>query len=417
MAPIAGYSRSTVANVETGRQHVPRDFWERCDAALGTGDALAAGFDDVEAEVRRGHEQTATLARQNLAATTSLWTPASELSVPGPPEFVEAVPGFDHIELVRRGLDEALSAGAVTGRSLDEWEQTVARYGRVTRDRPAALLVAELAVDLAELRGMIGSSHAASSLRRLTRVTAQMSGLMSLLFVKLDEPSAFRRWARTARLAASEADNADTSSWVLAQEAYGHYYAGDLAEAADVARHAQDLANSRPGVGAAMAAALEARVCGAQGDRLATRGALAQAEAVLSGLDAESVSASAFGYTESQLRFHESNAYTNLHDTKAALKAQERALQLCPRSDYTDWAMTRLDHARCLADDGDAAGAVSYASKTLADLSGQQRQGIIALRGREIMNGLPERYQAVPAVRELRELTMPAEPAKKTGHR
>jgi hypothetical protein len=264
---------------------------------------------------------------------------------------------------------------------------------------------------------MIGSIRTASSLRRLPKVTAQMSGLMCLLFVKLDEPGAFRRWARTARLAAAEADDADTHSWVLAQEAYGHYYAGDLAEAADVARHAQDIAHSSPGVGAALAAALEARVCGVQADHLGTRRALARAEAVLSGLDPKSVSASAFGYTESQLRFHESNAYTNLHDTPAALKAQERALELCPRSDYTDWAMTRLDHARCLVDGGDAAGAVSYASRTLADLSGQQRQGIIALRGREIVNGLPERYRAVPAVRELRELTMSAEPPENTEHR
>ena len=334
-----------------------------------------------------------------------------------PLEVVEAVPGFDHVELVRRGLDEALSAGAVTGRSLDEWEQTVARYGRATRDRPAALLVAELAVDLAELRGMIGSSRTASSLRRLARVTAQMSGLMCLLFVKLDEPGAFRRWARTARLRRREADDADTYSWVLAQEAYGHYYAGDLAEAADAARHAQDLAHSRPGVGAALAAALEAAGLRRAGRPSGNAPGAGPGRGVLSGLDAGSVSASAFGYSESQLRFHESNAYTNLHDTPAALKAQERALQLCPRSDYTDWAMTRLDHARCLADDGDAAGAVSYASKTLADLTGQQRQGIIALRGREIVNGLPERYQAVPAVRELRELTMPAEPAEKTEHR
>ena len=75
LAPLAGYSRSTVANVETGRQHVPRDFWERCDEALGTGDALAAGFDDVEAEVRRRHEQTAVVARRNLAATTSCGRP------------------------------------------------------------------------------------------------------------------------------------------------------------------------------------------------------------------------------------------------------------------------------------------------------------------------------------------------------
>ena len=31
LAPLVGYGRSTVANVEVGRQQVPRAFWLRCD--------------------------------------------------------------------------------------------------------------------------------------------------------------------------------------------------------------------------------------------------------------------------------------------------------------------------------------------------------------------------------------------------
>jgi DNA-binding XRE family transcriptional regulator len=36
-APLTGYRRGTVANVETGRQNAPRVFWERCAQALGQG--------------------------------------------------------------------------------------------------------------------------------------------------------------------------------------------------------------------------------------------------------------------------------------------------------------------------------------------------------------------------------------------
>jgi len=57
-----------------------------------------------------------------------------------------------------------------------------------------------------------------------------MSGLMCLTFCKLDDRSSFRKWARTARLAAKEAGDPLTISWVLAQESYGHYYSGDLQE-------------------------------------------------------------------------------------------------------------------------------------------------------------------------------------------
>ena len=43
LAGLAGYSRSTIANAETGRQHVPRQFWQNCDKILGTATALSQG--------------------------------------------------------------------------------------------------------------------------------------------------------------------------------------------------------------------------------------------------------------------------------------------------------------------------------------------------------------------------------------
>jgi len=47
------YSRSTIGNVETGRQKVPRGFWQRCDRELGADGALVAAHDEVAALVRR----------------------------------------------------------------------------------------------------------------------------------------------------------------------------------------------------------------------------------------------------------------------------------------------------------------------------------------------------------------------------
>ena len=42
LAPHTYYGRSTIANVETGRQNVPRDFWERCDRTLNADGRLLA---------------------------------------------------------------------------------------------------------------------------------------------------------------------------------------------------------------------------------------------------------------------------------------------------------------------------------------------------------------------------------------
>lgn len=62
------------------------------------------------------------------------------------------------------------------------------------------------------------------------------------------------------------ASNPATLSWVLAQEAYGHYYSRDHRRAVEVARQAQGLTKRTPAVGAVLAAALEARAHAAQGE-------------------------------------------------------------------------------------------------------------------------------------------------------
>ena len=72
-APLTGYSRSTVANVETGRQHVPRDFWERADAAVHAGGVLAAANDEVEAAARCEREEAARAARAARQAHAQQW--------------------------------------------------------------------------------------------------------------------------------------------------------------------------------------------------------------------------------------------------------------------------------------------------------------------------------------------------------
>jgi len=73
------YSRSTVANVETGRQRVPRTFWAAADAALRTGGALTEVNDEIEAAVSRAHQDAARRVAPfplSLAASTRSLPPS-----------------------------------------------------------------------------------------------------------------------------------------------------------------------------------------------------------------------------------------------------------------------------------------------------------------------------------------------------
>jgi transcriptional regulator with XRE-family HTH domain len=333
-------------------------------------------------------------------------------SAPAPPSppavdegfSVESPVTWQQVESLRRAVQDALSEGAMTNASLDDWDQTVWRYGAATKHRSADLLLGDLTSDFVELKRVLTRCRSASAMRRLTRTAAHMSGLMCLTLIKLDERAAFRGWARTARIAAAEAGDPETRSWVLAQEAYGHYYSDELAEAVDVAREAQMVAMRQPCVGSVLAAALEARAHAALGNAVETRRALQEAETILSGLNADGPGASAFGYNEAQLRFHESNALTHLGDIRAAWQAQDRALALVAPGDFMDEAFTQLDRAMCLAKGGDVATAVAHTTHTLLSLTAPQRTGIIGLRARQIVEALPLQTQGSVAVRELDDL-------------
>ena len=326
--------------------------------------------------------------------TTEAVTPASA--------FPLILPDLQQIELLRQEMSD-IFRGAISEASLEDWERIAIRYARATRDRAAGVLLGDISQDLGEVSRLIRNQRSESAARRLTRVSAQMSGLMCLVFCLLDDRRSFRKWARTANLAGNEAGDPEILSWVLAQEAYGHYYSGDVAEALDVARHAYEVV-SVPCAGAALASALEARAYAVTGRGTETRSALARAEDVLSRLDGDTLIPSAFGYNEASFRFHEGNAYTHLGDFKAAMRAQDRSLELCPPDNYADWAMTRLDRAQCLIQAGDVSSGLEYANETVTTITPAQRQGIITLRGREIMKALPEGEKKRPAARSLGEL-------------
>jgi transcriptional regulator with XRE-family HTH domain len=71
-APLTGYGRSTLANVETGRQNVPRAFWRRCATALGD-DTFLNEFDHIEAMVQASRRDAVTSAQAEREARVRSW--------------------------------------------------------------------------------------------------------------------------------------------------------------------------------------------------------------------------------------------------------------------------------------------------------------------------------------------------------
>ncbi len=59
LAQRMGYSRSAVANVEIGRQNIPRSFWQNADRELGAAGSLLAAFDQLDELVQTFRKQVA----------------------------------------------------------------------------------------------------------------------------------------------------------------------------------------------------------------------------------------------------------------------------------------------------------------------------------------------------------------------
>ena len=70
LAQRLSYSRSTLANVETGRQRVPREFWVRCDALLASGSQLTDSYDRA-ADAALRHSQISAFTSAALRAERS----------------------------------------------------------------------------------------------------------------------------------------------------------------------------------------------------------------------------------------------------------------------------------------------------------------------------------------------------------
>lgn len=154
LAPLTGYGRSTVANVESGRQSAPRAFWSRCDEVLGAHGALLIACDEIEAMRRQLREENALAAQAERAARVRSWRdgvaagPSTEADAADAALRLSAdgAPGNEATDAIRRTLDHlTATAGPGDEPGTDDLERRVldgwSHRGRI-HDGPGLTLVA-----------------------------------------------------------------------------------------------------------------------------------------------------------------------------------------------------------------------------------------------------------------------------------
>lgn len=314
------------------------------------------------------------------------------------------------VDRVRRRMDDTLVSATVSPTMLDDWEETVAGYGRQYMAVPPLWLLLEVVLDFSEVRRHCGRRQPIELQERLCRVAAQLAGLAGIIMIDLGDHRLSRSFFRTARSAADETGDRALRSWVVAREAAVPFYYGDPTKAIELARKSQHLAGMTPCAAAAFAPALEARAHA----RLARLGnvdasneaekALFRAESAFARLPSGEQGDTAFGYTERQLRFHQGNTLTSLGASRRALETQEEALELYPSAVFLDRTLIRFDQATCYLQANDIEEGLRLGRQILLETPPGHRTDIVLRRARELGEVVPSSYTRLSAVRDFHEV-------------
>jgi transcriptional regulator with XRE-family HTH domain len=408
-APLTRYSRSTVANVETGRQRVPADFWAHADAALHAGGVLMQASSQLEATARREREQHAATRRVALEASLTAARPApptagSPATGTGAPDPALALSGeeapddLELIDLARRSEKSDLGAGTVEALWVAV-DRLCRRYPTV----PAPVLRADAARYLRYVLRLLDGRITLAQHRDLLVQAGWLAALLACVCYDAGAASQARTARRMTRQLGEQAGHGELVGWSFEIAAWFALVEG---------RYAETVALSE--VGAAHAGPTNAGVqCTLQAARgyarlrdSRVRDALNAGRALLDRMPEPSNPEHHFVFDRAKYEFYVATIYTWLgsDDTAAAEHARWVVGQCC-RPEGIRWPMRYADSQIDLAlvagrrRDLDEAVACGKAALVL-----ERRSAQLIPRAVELERELAAQYPREPLVTEFKEL-------------
>jgi transcriptional regulator with XRE-family HTH domain len=415
LAPLLHYGRSSVANVETGRQKGPQRFCQRCDEILGADGALLAAYEATEAGIQEQRHQARPATKSASGSTLAVAAhTVGEEHVKRRRLVIDlGLIGLSTPLAVVEAVRHRLAAFAATGQSpdIDEWDEITWEYARSFYDTPVERLLRDLTADLSVLEQRL-SSQRTTDQSDFARVGGQLATIAAMAWASAGEIRHARRWWRTARQLADRSCDVTTRMWVRGWEvANGLYEQRQIAVILERARESAAVGGDvacagTAGMYAGLAQTLA--VAGRADEAVAT---LMRVAAITDQLPGQVVAAedSMFGWPEVRLRHTESFVYTWLGDTKRAYAAQEKALSLYPAGLLRERAAMLFHRAACMIRDGDISGGLAFADRILNRLPMEHHTELVYAIGRAAVGAVPPQERKRREVVELKaRLALPA---------
>ncbi|MBB5874648.1 hypothetical protein F4553_008082 [Allocatelliglobosispora scoriae] len=231
LALAINYSRSTVANVETARQRVPREFWIACDAVLATDGLLTRAHDDMERSRQDRQRAAAAIGFRQQGLVDSPPGRGQHLvhpSVTGGQAF--HAPDVDQIAAIVWTLAAADTAGldrSTIADALADLTDLSHAYGVQHR----SVTIAQGAQTFAELQTLLKQAPRRTDRSDVHLAMALTSALMASAAFDLSHAAAATRLVRAARLFADQCGEPAVLAWVLGLTASFHNWQGRPSQA------------------------------------------------------------------------------------------------------------------------------------------------------------------------------------------
>jgi transcriptional regulator with XRE-family HTH domain len=338
LATAVRYSRSTVANVETGRQNVPRDFWERADAACRAGGELLRASAGIVAAVRREQEEAARGARPSsllpvvisgavaggaLARTPEVGEASPDQGDRWPPDLIAAAASD------ARGHAERVAVTGVGPGTVEQFTADVVRLSRAYVSAPPLPLFAAMHQTLDVVQAALEQRLYPAQARDLNFLAGALCGLMANASLDLGREEAADDLARAAWTHGRVIDHDPLMGWARGTQALAAIWDQRYR---DAVRHAEDgLAHVPAGMGAVRMHAIHARALAALGERAQAEAAMTAAEKARADADRDElhdVIGGEFAFDDAKLRYYEAISLLDSEDPAQAERAAAAAIHL-----------------------------------------------------------------------------------------
>lgn len=431
VARLVHSTRSTVANVERGRQVVDRVFWAQCESLLRADGRLISGYDEYRSLEVRYQQEKAEAARRarwgavvdpQVIAEANVLARAQDRGRPVVP-VVEVVGGAvvggavdgayvglqrAIMSAARETSEHAMNAGAkaVSDHSVEQLRDDVVAlaqgFGLLT---PAAAVSETLRVRAlaAEALQRTGRPH---QQQELYLVIAQAAALLASASADLSLWTSAMQYARAADTYGEIIGHAGVRAYARGMQATVAYWTGRYDDAVRYASAAVEIAP--PGIARVRAHSVLARAWAYRGATDRVREALTAADVArsLEGSDVlHDVIGGEFGFTASQQARCASTAWLQANSPQEATVAAMAALRLAAGQEATPWSTvegeSRVDLATCQLFDG----RLDAAQETLAPLWSippeWRRTGLLGRLERVQQLLSSTRWHHVPEARQL----------------